>query len=182
MIETAAPPFLRHGNVGSHPHSGKERQGKHSEGDVPVPAMPRADLVVSQADLLLGEFEALLYGPAPAGNPRQSGQRGLRRAEDHIVGEGLGILVAAPDQQPVLPQWLLQSGRSQAGLVIKPISLAARPRPKDFAKPGLAASREAARWPKRPSSMDQSVSLLQMASTKGCSRRSNSMRRRRSEP
>jgi hypothetical protein len=43
---------------------GAERGGEHGEGDVPVPDVVAADLVVVQAGLVLGELEGFLDGPA----------------------------------------------------------------------------------------------------------------------
>src|SRR4051794_38986055 len=53
---------MRCDRVELHPHGGKEGQGQHGEGDVPVPAVPGADFVIGQADFLLGDFEAFLNG------------------------------------------------------------------------------------------------------------------------
>ena len=43
---------------------GQERMGQQGQGDVAVPAWPLADLVVVQADLALGLFEAFLDLPS----------------------------------------------------------------------------------------------------------------------
>ena len=48
------------------PHRRQEGERQHRQGDVPVPAVPAADLVAVQPDLLLGRLEALLDRPAPA--------------------------------------------------------------------------------------------------------------------
>jgi len=49
------PSFARRGGgVEHHPHAGEEARGEHGEGDVPIPAMPGADLVVGQTALPLG--------------------------------------------------------------------------------------------------------------------------------
>jgi hypothetical protein len=53
--------------------------------------------VIGQADLLLGDLEAFLNGPAPAGDLREGSQRGPVGAEDDVVGEVLRVLAAAPD-------------------------------------------------------------------------------------
>src|SRR5215217_3232011 len=41
-----------------HPQGGEEAQSEHGQRDVPVPAVPGADFVIGQADLLLGHLEA----------------------------------------------------------------------------------------------------------------------------
>lgn len=43
---------------------GEERGGEHRQGDVPVPGLVFADLVVVQAGLILGELEGFLHTPA----------------------------------------------------------------------------------------------------------------------
>ena len=45
-------------------HRCEEGQRQYGQGDVPVPAVPGPDLVIRQADLLLGDLEALLDGLA----------------------------------------------------------------------------------------------------------------------
>jgi hypothetical protein len=45
---------------------------------VPVPGVVAADLVVIQADLVLGRLEAFLDRPPGAGHPDQLGQGGAR--------------------------------------------------------------------------------------------------------
>jgi hypothetical protein len=92
---------------------------------VPVPAVPGANLVIGQPDLLLGDFEAFLDSPALASDPRESGEAGLGRAEDDVVGEIGGITATAAHQQPMLPGWLLQSGQPHASPVIESLPLAA---------------------------------------------------------
>src|SRR4051794_7906381 len=87
--------------------------------------MPGANLVIGQPDLLLGDFEAFFDRPALASDPRESGEAGLGRAEDDVVGEIGGVAPAASDQQPMLPGRLLQSGQPQAGPVIEPLPFAA---------------------------------------------------------
>ena len=90
--------------------------------------MPGADFVIGQADFLLGDLEAFLNGPTPAGDLREAGQRGPVGAEDDVVGEVLRVLAAAPDQQPMILRRLLQSGQTQAGPVVEPFPFAASAR------------------------------------------------------
>jgi hypothetical protein len=54
-------PFFR---VDLDPHHRQEGQRQHRQGDVPVPAVPTPNFVVSQADFLLGRFEALFNLPS----------------------------------------------------------------------------------------------------------------------
>src|SRR3954451_4461986 len=75
-------------------------QRQHGQGDVPVPAVPGPDFVIRQADLLLGNLEALLDGPTPSGDAGESGQGGVRRAEDNVIGELVRLARMATDEQP----------------------------------------------------------------------------------
>jgi hypothetical protein len=59
---------------------GEEGVGEHREGDVAVPAVPAADLVLVQADFSFGGLEGLLDRPAGAGDPHQLAQRVSPRA------------------------------------------------------------------------------------------------------
>ena len=47
------------------------RRAQHGEGDVPVPGVVAADLVLVEADLVLGGLEAFLDRPAGAGDADQ---------------------------------------------------------------------------------------------------------------
>ena len=53
--------FLRH-SVGVVTDDGHHGEGEHGKGDMAVPAMPRAGLVVIETELVLGGFEAILDG------------------------------------------------------------------------------------------------------------------------
>jgi hypothetical protein len=68
---------------------------------VAVPAVVAADLVVVQAALLLGGLEALLDGPATAGDADQLVQRDLGGAVGDVVGDLLGPADAATGEDPV---------------------------------------------------------------------------------
>jgi hypothetical protein len=52
----------------------QEGVGQQGQGDVPVPARPATDLVVVQADLILGLLEAVLDRPPGPGHPNQADQ------------------------------------------------------------------------------------------------------------
>jgi len=90
------------GGAAQHGEVGVRQQG---EGDVPVPAGPGAHLVLVEADLALGVFEAVLDDPAGAGHLHQFGERGRLGRVCQIVGEILGPGRAAPDQQALTPAW-----------------------------------------------------------------------------
>src|SRR5215213_6893104 len=76
--------------------------GQQGQGDVPVPARPAANLVVVQADLVLGLLEAVLDRPAGPGHPDQADQGGVGWTVAGVEGQ-LAVAAAAPDQQPALP-------------------------------------------------------------------------------
>src|SRR5205085_6266111 len=71
---------------------------------LPVPAVPGADLVIRQADFLLGDLEAFLDGPAPSGDAGEGGQAGVGRAEDDVIGELVRLVRMATHEQPVVSQ------------------------------------------------------------------------------
>ena len=87
--------------------------GEHRQGDVSVPAVVAADLVLVQADLALGALEGLLDRPAGAGDPDQLAQRGAVGAVAQVVGQVGGVADRAADQQPVAVP-VSSSGRSAA--------------------------------------------------------------------
>src|SRR4051794_7835044 len=89
---------------------------------MPVPSVPGTDLVIRQADLLLGDLEALLDGPAPSGDTGEGGQRRVRRAEDNVIGELVRLAWMATDQQPVLPGRLLQAHQAYSRPIVKPLA------------------------------------------------------------
>ena len=64
---------------------------EHRQGDVSVPAVPSADLVLVQADLALGALEGLLDRPPGAGDPDQLAQRGAGGPEAQVVGQVDGV-------------------------------------------------------------------------------------------
>jgi hypothetical protein len=64
---------------------GQERQGRHGQGDVPVPGQILADLVVIETDFALGLLEGLLDPPPAARDLDQGHQRGGGRGEADLV-------------------------------------------------------------------------------------------------
>jgi hypothetical protein len=54
---------------------GEERGREHRQGDVAVPGVVFADLVVVQAGLVLGGLEGFLDAPPASGNADEFGQR-----------------------------------------------------------------------------------------------------------
>ncbi len=65
----------------------QERLGDQHQGHMPIPGVPAADLVVVQADLVLGGLEALLDRPADPRDADQLGQRRAGRAEADLDGQ-----------------------------------------------------------------------------------------------
>src|SRR5258705_12293044 len=59
----------------------EERGGEHGQGDVAVPGVVAADLVLIQPDLVLRGLERLLDRPPGPGHPDQFGQPGTTPAE-----------------------------------------------------------------------------------------------------
>src|SRR4051812_4855006 len=91
-----------------------------------IPALPGAHFIVVQATLLLGHLKACLDRPAHAWDTCQRGKAGVCRAEDHVVRYIVRILAVTPDQQPVLPVWLLRPAsarQAQAGPVVEAFAL-----------------------------------------------------------
>src|SRR3954469_19282636 len=101
------------------------RKASASMASVPGPAVPGPDLVIGQADLLLGDLEALLDGPAPSGDAGESGQARVRRAEDDVIGELVRLAWMATDQQPVIPGRLLQAHQAYPRPIVDPLAFGA---------------------------------------------------------
>src|SRR5215831_5927609 len=80
---------------------GEPGVSEHGEGDVPVPGMPEADLVVVEADLVLGRLEALLDRPANADDGDQHVQRSVGLGVADEVGELGGVGEGATYEEPV---------------------------------------------------------------------------------
>src|SRR6201987_6322909 len=79
------------------PQGGEKGQRQQGQGDVAIPALPAAYLIIAKPDLLLARFEALFDGPAPPGDAGQRRAWGLGWRDDDIGGAILGLAVAAPD-------------------------------------------------------------------------------------
>ncbi len=75
--------------------------GEHGQGDVAVPGVPEADLVVVEADLVLARLEALLDRPAGTDDGDQLRERGTGRGVADEVSQLGGIGEGAANQQPV---------------------------------------------------------------------------------
>jgi hypothetical protein len=86
----------------------QEGMRQHGKGGPPVPGAPAADLMGVQADQALGGLEALLDGPAAAGDPDQGGKR-HRMGHPAAVESQLAGLAVAADQQPALASQLARS-------------------------------------------------------------------------
>jgi hypothetical protein len=70
---------------------GEERGGEHAEGDVPVPGVVAADLVVVQTGLVFGELESFLHSPAGSGNADEFGERHWCAGTADVVGQLCGL-------------------------------------------------------------------------------------------
>ena len=114
---------------------------QHRQGDVAIPAIPSAYLVLVQSHLSLGRLEAFLDGPAAARHLHQLRHCGTGRAEANVVGQLSGLGNAALGQQPVLFARLPQGPYRHGGPVIKSGTLGAVPRaqplPARFVNPRL---------------------------------------------
>ena len=95
--------------VGQPAHPRQHREGQHHQADVPVPAVPRAALVVGQPNFRLGGLERILDRSAAALYHHQLFDRGTDRAPGGEVGER-PIRQAAPHQQAARPQALIERG------------------------------------------------------------------------
>src|ERR1700759_165981 len=123
------PPFVRRHRraVELGPQGGEKGQRQQGQGDVAIPALPAADLIIAKPDLLLARFEALFDGPAPPGDVGQRREWGLGRREDDIGGTFLRLAVAGPDQQPMVPGRRLQPGEAHPRPVVQSLALGSRP-------------------------------------------------------
>ena len=77
-----------------------ERQ--HHQGDMAMPAVPRAGLIVVKPEFALGGLEAVLPRPAMAFHRNQDLNRGTGRAPSREIRQ-LAIADSAPDQQAAGP-------------------------------------------------------------------------------
>ena len=79
---------------------------QHTERDVPIPALPRAHLILVEADLVFAHLKTLLDCPACTDDEHHLLQGGSGGSKHQHIGQ-LGWLDshghAAPDDQPVLP-------------------------------------------------------------------------------
>ena len=102
-IGSGLPMFVqgRRGGVWFAGGGGEPGVGEHGEGDVPVPGVPEADLIVVEANLVLGRLEALLHGPADADHGDQFVERGIGLGVADEEGELGGIVEGATDEKPV---------------------------------------------------------------------------------
>ena len=96
---SAAPLACPGGGSGLGADRRQERLGDQDQGHVPIPAIPATNLVVVQADLVLGGLEAFLDRPADPRHPDQLGQAGTGRAETGVEGQ-LSIRQPPAHQQP----------------------------------------------------------------------------------
>ena len=97
VTTTAPEPVGAVGQAGA--GGGQERQGRHGQGDVPVPGRILADLVVIETDFALGLLECLFDPPPRARDLDQGDQRGVGRGEADVVGQLPRVAEAAAGQQ-----------------------------------------------------------------------------------
>jgi hypothetical protein len=89
--------------------------GEHGQGDVSVPGVVAADLVVVEPDFGLGGLEAVLDGPTAPGDADEVVVGGSGGGATQVVGDLVLVLAvagqAASRQQPALP-----AGRGGVGV------------------------------------------------------------------
>ena len=102
----------------------ENRVGQHGQGDVAIPALPVAHLVMIEPALALGGLEGLLDLPALASHAHQRSQVRFRRGcMKPIVSMFWLLFDAAPHQQSVTPAILLPAMNERP--VIKPFAFTA---------------------------------------------------------
>src|SRR5919108_4934118 len=79
---------------------GQERVGQQRQGDMAMPAIPAADLILVQSRLAFALLEALLDRPARTGDAGQRAERRLWRSVAQVVGLLGGVADGATNQQP----------------------------------------------------------------------------------
>ena len=85
---------------------GEKGVREHTERDVTVPSLPRADFILIESYLSFGFLDALFDGPATSDGLHHVGQGRARAGKHQHVGHLRGVSSrgeAAPDNQPVLP-------------------------------------------------------------------------------
>src|SRR3954449_2418133 len=110
--------------------------GQHDQGDMPVPTVPGAALVVIETKFILGGLEALLHAPAGALDTNQGVNRGAMGTPGGEVGE-FAVEQAAADQQAAAPgprNWRvlfvgIEIGERAIGPIIEPLAFSACPYP-----------------------------------------------------
>ena len=78
-------------------------EGQHDQGDMAMPAVPGAGLVVVEAELVLGGLETVLNGPAMAFDLDQGVDAGPGRSPGGEEGQ-VAIGNVAADQQAAGPE------------------------------------------------------------------------------
>ena len=81
---------------------GEERGCEHGQGDVSVPGVVLADLVVVQAGLVLGELEGFLDAPTTSGDADELGHGHWLTAVADVVGQLAGLGDRAPHEEQVV--------------------------------------------------------------------------------
>src|SRR6201996_3778458 len=139
-------------------------KGQHDQRDVPVPAVPKAGLIMVKSQFVLRRLKSILDGPTMALDPHQRLNGGASGAPGGEKGH-LAIGKVTPDQQaprpqprPVLAMLIgLEVSQRQVGPIVqtrtKPISLGTCAAVRRFASFAQACGRYSARsmkaWPWR---------------------------------
>ena len=106
--------FLGRQDVGLVADDRHPGEGQHDERDMAMPTVPRAGLVVVEAEFILGRFEAVFDGPAVALDPDQGRDISTGRTPGREIGQ-IAIRDVAADQQAACP--LAGSGLVKVGTV-----------------------------------------------------------------
>ena len=113
LLKQSLDPGLRfwgRRDVGVMSDRGGHGEGQHDQGDVAMPAVPGAGLVVVEAELVFSGLEAVLDGPAVAFDLDQGVDAGPCRTPGGEEGQ-VAIGDVAADQQAASPQ-------ARSGLVV----------------------------------------------------------------
>src|SRR5579871_1294921 len=103
---------------------------EHREGDMTIPSLPRADLIVIQADLTFTLLKTLLHCPAGSDDLGEARKRGLSGRKNEDIGQLCRFLAskeAASNDQPTLPPLLARGSEFDPCPIKKPCSFAPFP-------------------------------------------------------
>jgi hypothetical protein len=112
-------------------HDREKSLGDQSEGDVSIPAMPGAHLIVSQSHLTFAHLQTLLHRPATADGLHHLGQGGSHPGKDQEIGQlllGCGAWQATAYHQPALPSGWGRAAQHDSSPRVEPGSFGSRAR------------------------------------------------------